>query len=205
MLPHRPGLLPHRPRRHRRIASSFRAALAAAPAALPLAFALDVAVVAGAAAFATKATAVAVVLSGLVSLVSFVAALGARSGRAFLSSVLSLALACALADLPIHRGAAAVFAAMAGAAVLVFAEAGGAALDPMTSNKRIGHPGAAHVAWVGTVAVVGASAGLLALSLQSDISGLGVAALAVGALAAVCVMALTGVLATAAVTERGRR
>jgi hypothetical protein len=60
------------------------------------------------------------------------------------------------------------------------------------------------VLWVALVAAGGAVAGWLLLALQPDMSGLGLAAVGVGVLAAICLIALTTVLATAVLTDRRR-
>jgi hypothetical protein len=179
-----------------------RPALSAAPAAFSLAFGLDVTVIALAMVLAPHAAVAGAALSGVASIITLVVALGMRSERAFLASVLFLAVACAVADLPVHRSGSAAFAAVAGVAVLAFTEAGGAALEPAGGGKRIGTPGRRHVVWVGLVAAGGGSTGWLLLALQPALSGYGLAALGVGVLAAICVLALAATLSRAAVSER---
>ena len=146
----------------------------------------DLALAAASIGFAQKAMAIAVVPIAMASVITFVVAIAVRSERAFLASVLTLAGACAVADLPVHRNGAAVFASVAGAAVLVFVEAGGAALEPRGAGTRVGRPATTQAVWVGLVAVGGASAGWLLLSLEPEVSDLGLAALGIGVLAAVC-------------------
>jgi len=182
----------------------FRAAWTAAPLAVSVALALELALAAASTAFAPKTTATAVALISLASIITLVVALGARNERALLASVLTLAGTCAFADLPIHRSGAAAFASIAGAAVLVFVEAAGAALEPKGGGARLSRPGSRHALWVGLVAVGGASAGWLLLSLQPDVSDLGLGALGVGVGAAVCLIALAALLATATIAE-GKR
>jgi hypothetical protein len=100
------------------------------------------------------------------SMTTFAVALGARNERAFLTSVLLISAASAFADLPVQRSDAGVFAALGGAVVLGLIEAGGAALEPKGGGTHVGRPARLHVAWVVVVAVGGALAGWLLLSLQ---------------------------------------
>jgi hypothetical protein len=195
-----------RPRRPKDLAIvvAFRSALVAAPVAVSIAFGLQLAVAVSAVAFAAKILTSAVVIVAVASIVTLVVAIGARDDRAYRASVLTLAVTCALADLPIHRSDAIAFAAVAGAVVLAFAEAGGAALEPKGGGKHVGRPAGLHAVWVAVVAAGGGVAGWLLLSLQSDLSGLGLAALGVGVLAAVCMVGLAAVLTTAAISERRR-
>jgi hypothetical protein len=182
----------------------FRPALAAAPVAVPTAFALVIAVTAASVAFAPKQAAAGVVACGLASTVTLFVALTIRSERAFLASVLLLAGACAVADLPVHRSGAVVFAAVAGAVVLAFAEAGGAALEPVGGGTHVGRPGLRQATWTVALAVGGAVAGWLLLSLEPDLSDLGLAALGVGVVAAICVIALAAGLSARATTDHRR-
>jgi hypothetical protein len=186
------------------VAPRFKSAFAAAPAAVSVALVLDVAVAVACVALAPKILTSGVLLLALASLITLAVSLAARSQPAFLASVLTLAAECVIADLPIHRSGAVVFAAAAGAAVLVFAEAGGTALEPKGGGTHVGRPSSRHVLWVALVAAGGAVAGWLLLALQPDMSGLGLAAVGVGVLAAICLIALTTVLATAVLTDRRR-
>jgi small-conductance mechanosensitive channel len=145
-----------------------------------------------------------VALTSLASIIPLVVALGARSERAFLGSIVILTGSCVLADLPLHRSGAALFAAIAGAAVLAFVEAGGAALEPKGGGTHVGHPARAHAIWVGLVAIGGAAAGWLLLSVDPELSDLGLAALVLGVLAAVCLIALAAMLAATAIAGRKR-
>ncbi len=196
------GLRWRLPRMRVPITPRLRPALAAAPFAVSLALMCDLALAAASIGFAQKAMAIAVVPIAMASVITFVVAIAVRSERAFLASVLTLAGACAVADLPVHRNGAAVFASVAGAAVLVFVEAGGAALEPRGAGTRVGRPATTQAVWVGLVAVGGASAGWLLLSLQPEVSDLGLAALGIGVLAAVCLIALAAMLAAAAIADR---
>ncbi|MGO8877335.1 MAG: hypothetical protein ACLQNG_16415 [Acidimicrobiales bacterium] len=182
----------------------FRPALAAAPVAVPTAFALAIVATVASVAFAPKQAVAGVVACGLVSVLTLFVALTIRSERAFLVSVFLLAGACAVADLPVHRSGAVVFAAAAGAAVLAFAEAGGAALEPLGGGTHVGRPGVRQTTWTAAVAVGGAAAGWLLLSLEPDLSGFGLAALGVGVVAAICVIALAASLSVRVTTDRRR-
>jgi hypothetical protein len=186
------------------IVVAFGSAARAAPVAVSIAFGLQLAVTVGAVVFAAKILTSAVVIVALVSIVTLVVALGARDDRTYRASVVTLAVACTLADLPIHRADAITFAAVAGGVVLAFAEAGGAALEPKGGGSHVGRPAALHAGWVALVAAGGGVAGWLLLSLRSDLSGLGLAALGIGVLAAVCLVGLAAVLTTAAIAERRR-
>ncbi|MHB1511519.1 MAG: hypothetical protein ACYCZ8_18625 [Acidimicrobiales bacterium] len=174
---------------------------AAAPLAVSVALTSDVALSVAAVAFAPRHNALAVAMSGAVSIAALVVALATRGRRAFLTSALALALACALADLPVHRDTGVIFAAIAGGVVVVFAEAVGAALESPDAAKSLGHPGRSQALRAGTVAVLGGAIGWLILSLAPELSDLGLAALGVGVVAAVCVMGLAALLAGSAVSE----
>ena len=114
-------------------------------------------------------------------------------------------MTCAVADLPIHRSGAAAFAAVAGAAVLAFVEAGGAASEPARGGKHVGRPARRHVIWVALVAAGGAAAGWLLLASKPALAGYGIAALGVGVLAAICVLGLAATLSRSAVSGSGGR
>ncbi len=174
----------------------------AAPLAVSVAITTDLALTVAAGAFAPRHQAVAVAMSGAVSTGALVLALATHGRRAFLTCALALALACALADLPVHRGSSATFAAIAGAAMVVFAEAAGAAVEPAGGGRSLGRPGGAQALRAGTVAVIGGAIGWLVLSLRPELSDLGLVALGVGAVSAVGVMALAALLAGSAVSGR---
>jgi hypothetical protein len=184
-----------------RIGPLLGAARSAAPLATPIAFLADFLLVVAAVAAAPAKLGLTIVLCGAVSMTILAAALALRSDRAFLVSALALGAALALGDLPVHRGDAAVLAAVGGAGLLVFLEAGGVALES-TPGKRLGRPGLRHAGWVVLVAGISAAAGWLLLSLQPDLSDLGLAALVVGVLAGVLLVALFAVLADALTRER---
>jgi hypothetical protein len=172
----------------------FRLAYAAAPTAVVAAIALLLLLGAMDLIFATKVLTAGVVALVVASMVTFAVALASRNERVFLGSVLLVAAASALADLPPQRGDAGVLAAIAGAMVLCLIEAGGSALEPKRGGIHLGRPGRAHVAWVIAVATGGAGAGWLLLSLQDDLGDLGIVALAFGVLAAVGMIVFTGAL-----------
>jgi hypothetical protein len=192
------------------ILATFRVAYSAAPAAVATASTLLVALGVADMVLAPIAATAGILILVVVSMITLAVALGARSEPAFLASVLLIAAATAFADLPTHRGDAGVIAAIAGAAVLGIIEAGGAALEPASGGERLGRPGRAHVAWVTAVAVGGAAAGWLLLSLQPDLADLGLVALAFGVLAAVGMIVFAGALTgsvlrdVAGVTDAGR-
>jgi len=105
--------------------------------------------------------------------------------RPLLGSLIGLAVSCALADLPISRHGAAVEAAIAGGLLLVLAEAMGWARAARDATTSRGRPGFRRAAWTGAVAAAGGGLGWGAASLHRDLGGLGVGAIALGALAAV--------------------
>ncbi len=169
---------------------------------MSVAITADVALTVAAVAFAPRHAAVAVATSGTVSIAALTLALATRGRRAFLTSALALALAGALADLPVHRDTGVIFAAIAGGVVVVFAEAVGAAIESPGAAKSLGHPGRSQALRACTVAVIGGATGWLVLSLAPELSDLGLAALGVGVVAAVCIMGLVALLAGSAVAER---
>jgi hypothetical protein len=185
------------------ILATFRVAYSAAPAAVATASALLVALGVADMVLAPVAATAGIFMLVLVAMITLAVALGARSEPAFLASVLLIAGASAFADLPAHRGDAGVIAAIAGAAVLGIIEAGGAALEPSGGGERLGRPGRAHVAWVAMVAVGGAVAGWLLLSLQPDLADLGLVALAFGVLAAVGMIVFAGALTGSVLRDVG--
>jgi hypothetical protein len=150
--------------------------------------------------FWSGAPAIAGILAfGTASVITLTVALAMSNERAFLASVLTLATASAFADLPVNRAGSTVFAAAAGALVLGFAEAGGAALEPSGTGKQLGRPTGARVAWVGAIAVGGGLLGWLIVSVRGGVADLGPLALGIGVAAAVGVILLAGTLTRSAV------
>ena len=176
------------------VVAAFRSAYTAAPVAVSTASALLIALGVADILAATAVATVGVFALVVASLITFTTALGARNERAFLASVLLISAASAFADLPVTRSGAGVLAAVAGATVLGLIEAGGAALEPKGGGTHLGRPARLHVAWVTVVAVGGGATGWLLLSLQPDVAGLGLVALACGVLAAVGIIVFTGAL-----------
>jgi len=174
--------------------AAFRMAYSAAPVAVSTASALVVALGVADMIVTPTAASAGVLVLAVASMTTFAVALGARNERAFLTSVLLISAASAFADLPVQRSDAGVFAALGGAVVLGLIEAGGAALEPKGGGTHVGRPARLHVAWVVVVAVGGALAGWLLLSLQPDLTDLGLVALGLGVLAAVGMIVFTGAL-----------
>jgi hypothetical protein len=176
-------------------------AYSAAPVAVSTASALLLGLGVADVTAASRVATVGVVALVVASMVTFAVALGARGERAFLTSILFISAASAVADLHVQRGDRAVFAAVAGAVVLGVIEAGGAALEPKGGGSRLGRPARLHVAWVVAVAAGGAAAGWLLLSLQPDIADLGLLALGCGVLAAVGLIVFAGALTRSALAD----
>lgn len=193
--------------RHVRVSPSGRwplrdrlhAAVQAAPLAVAAAIALEVALLVMDLIWSNPPGDAAIVAFGTASAITFIVGLAMSNERAFLASVLTLATASAFADLPVSRGGATVFAAAAGAIVLAFAEAGGAALEPSGTGKQLGRPTGARVTWAAATAIGGAVAGWLLVSVRAGVAGLGPIALGIGVAAAVGLIVLAGMLTRSAV------
>lgn len=181
-----------------------RKALATSPLALSATMAIELVVAVGGAALAPPHLAETAVACALASTAAWCAALAARSERAFLAATVLLASGCALTALPVHRAGSAVVGAIGGAVVLAFAETGTTALERIGSRDHRARPSILRALWVAPIAVVGAAAGWLLLALEPDLSGFGLAAVAIGVLAAVCLVAFAAVLTVAAVARSDR-
>jgi len=184
----------------RSAADRLRAAFRAAPLAVITAVAIQIVVWVTDLIWSTPPGVAAILAFGTASAITFTVALAMGNERAFLASVLTLAAASAFADLPVSRAGVTVFAAAAGALVLAFAEAGGSALEPSGTGKQLGRPTGARVAWVAAIAVGGALAGWLLVSVRGGVADLGPLALGVGVAAAVGFIVLAGTLTRSAVT-----
>lgn len=176
-----------------------REAAGSAPLAVAGTMALELAVAVAGAVLAPRTLTGTAVLCAVVSTTIWCVALAARSQRAFVAALLFLSAACALSALPVHRGISSVVAAVGGAAAVVFAETGGHALERLGAPDHAGRPSLLRVAWVAPVAVLGAGAGWLLLSFEPALSGFGLAAVGVGVVAAICLVALAAVLSGTAV------
>ncbi len=190
-------------RRRPTVRPFLQAALASAPFAVSATMGIELCVAVAGAALAPKALAGTAVLCAVVSTVAWCTALASRNERAFVAATVLLAGACALAALPVHRTGSAVVAALGGAAVLAFAEIGATALERLGARDHVGRPSLLRALWVAPVAVAGAAVGWLLLALGPELSGFGLAAVAAGVVAAVCLLVLAAVLTGTAVGRSG--
>lgn len=151
---------------------------------------------------ATKVATAAVALLAGTPILALTLAIARRSGRLLVGAAFLAAAMCVASDLPPSRHLDVLIAALQGALLLVFIEAGGRALEAIPSSSGPGHPARAQAVWVIAVAGVSVALSWLLSELKPGLSGLGFFALMVGVVSAPCLLILVAQLALRAQQRR---